>query len=85
MQGDEEAVRNVESCILGQAERHMEETTGRDSGPCRDCRWFSGTAGTYSDSCLWMFGLYGVCSDDPERPTIVRADDTSDYCFEERG
>lgn len=40
MQSEAEAVRAAESCVLGQAERHMEELEPRNGGKCWQCDHF---------------------------------------------
>lgn len=91
MQTEEQAQSTAYSCVLSDAERHMNAWGAKESGHCEECEFCTYGAFVFNDITdgyirKTLQEEYGICSFDPGSPDIVKrkAIHSSDYCFQER-
>ena len=88
MQSEAEVVRAAESCVLGAAERHMEEVCGepREGGKCWECDSFHEVQASdeLPNALARMLNFCGACVVDGCVTIVDRsAWHSADECWEE--
>lgn len=88
MQSEAEAVRAAESCVLADAERHMEEVYGepREGGKCWECKRFHEllASDSLNPDFARQLGFCGACVADGCVTIVDRSEwHSADECWEE--
>lgn len=88
MQSEAEAMRAAESCVLGAAERHMEEIYGepREGGKCWECASFHEVQASdeLPNALARMLDFCGACVADDSVTIVDRSEwHSADECWEE--